>query len=75
MTDNRKLNKAIREKRDEFYTLYSDIENEIHAYLAFNGNLFAGKTVLCPCDDPDRSNFTAFFVANFENLGLKKLVS
>jgi hypothetical protein len=28
-----------------------------------------------PCDDPEWSNFTKFFVQNFENFGLKKLIS
>lgn len=75
MATNNKLNKAIRAKNDEFYTQYHDIEKEIQAYLAFNGGLFAGKTVLCPCDDPNWSNFTGYFVKNFDRLGLKELVS
>lgn len=33
------------------------------------------KVVLCPCDDPEWSNFTKFFAQNFEMLGLKKLIS
>jgi hypothetical protein len=28
-----------------------------------------------PCDDPEWSNFTKFFAKNFENFGLKKLIS
>lgn len=31
--------------------------------------------MLCPCDDPEWSNFTKFFAQNFEMLGLKKLIS
>ena len=75
MATNNKLNKAIQAKNDEFYTQYQDIEKEIQAYLAFNSDLFADKTVLCPCDDPEWSNFTAFFIENFEKFGLKELVS
>ncbi|GGZ99953.1 DNA methyltransferase [Ignatzschineria ureiclastica] len=69
------LNKAKNEKNDEFYTQYSDIEKEIQAYLDFNPNAFKDKTVLLPCDDPEWSNFTRYFVQNFIHLGLKKLIS
>lgn len=75
MATNSKLNKAIQVKNDEFYTQYLDIEKEIQAYLEFNPNLFTDKTVLCPCDDPSWSNFTAYFVRNFDKLGLKELIS
>lgn len=37
--------------------------------------MFRNKTVLLPCDDPEWSNFTKFFAQNFENFGLKKLIS
>jgi len=43
--------------------------------LEFNPDVFRGKTLLLPCDDPEWSNFTKFFAQNFERLGLKKLVS
>lgn len=62
-------------KNDEFYTLYEDIQKEVNAYLEYNPNVFRGKTVLLPCDDPEWSNFTRFFAQNFENFGLKKLIS
>ena len=48
---NSNLAKAKSAKNDEFYTQYQDIEKEIMAYLEFNPNTFAGKTVLLPCDD------------------------
>lgn len=28
--------------------------------------MFRGKTIFCPCDDPEWSNFTKFFAQNFE---------
>lgn len=62
-------------KNDEFYTQFSDIEKEMNAYLEFDDHVFAGKTVLLPCDDPEWSNFTKYFAQNFEKLKLKKLVS
>lgn len=72
---NSNLSKAKSAKNDEFYTQYQDIEKEIMAYLDFDPNTFAGKTILLPCDDPEWSNFTKFFAQNFERLQLKKLIS
>ena len=72
---NSNLSKAKNAKNDEFYTQYHDIEKEIMAYLDFDPNTFAGKTILLPCDDPEWSNFTKFFAQNFDRLGLKKLIS
>lgn len=69
------LTAAMRDKNDEFYTQYPDIEKEINAYLEFNPDVFRGKTILLPCDDPEWSNFTKLFAQNFERFGLKKLVS
>ena len=72
---NAKLSDAKNAKNDEFYTQYEDIQNEINAYLEYNPDVFRGKTILLPCDDPEWSNFTKFFAQNFENFGLKKLIS
>ena len=72
---NSDLKAAKNGKNDEFYTQYHDIEIEINAYLDFNPDVFKGKTVLLPCDDPEWSNFTRFFAAKFDELGLKKLIS
>ncbi len=72
---NEALLNAKMQKNDEFYTLYEYIQKEVNAYLEFNPDTFRDKTVLCPCDDPEWSNFTKFFAQNFEMLGLKKLIS
>ena len=72
---NQKLSEAKNAKNDEFYTQYEDIQREINAYIEYNPDVFRGKTVLLPCDDPEWSNFTKFFAQNFENFGLKKLIS
>ncbi len=72
---NSNLTNAKRAKNDEFYTQYHDIEKEINAYIEYNPDVFRGKTILLPCDDPEWSNFTKFFAQNFENFGLKKLIS
>jgi hypothetical protein len=68
------LTKAKNAKNDEFYTQLADIVKEMNAYLDYNPHLFRGKTVLCPCDDPEWSNFTRYFAQSFELLGLKKLI-
>ncbi len=72
---NFNLANAKNTKNDEFYTQYVDIEKEMNAYREFDPNVFRGKTVLLPCDDPEWSNFTKYFAQNFETLGLKKLIS
>lgn len=72
---NSNLTSAKNAKNDEFYTQYQDIQKEITAYLDYNKNVFRGKTILLPCDDPEWSNFTKFFAQNFEFFGLKKLIS
>ena len=75
MAGNSALGAAKTAQNDEFYTQYSDIEAEMNAYVEFNSDVFRGKTILLPCDDPEWSNFTKYFAANFERFGLKKLIS
>ena len=69
------LTNAKKAKNDEFYTQYHYIEKEVATYIEYNPNIFRGKTILSPCDDPEWSNFTKFFAQNFQRLGLKKLIS
>ncbi len=75
MANNSSLGAAKNAKNDEFYTQYNDIEAEMNAYVEYNPDVFRDKTVLLPCDDPEWSNFTKYFAANFERFGLKKLIS
>lgn len=72
---NDNLAQARRNRNDEFYTQYHDIEIEVMSYIDYNPDVFRRKTVLLPCDDPEWSNFTKFFAQNFERFGLKKLIS
>lgn len=72
---NKNLGKAKTEKNDEFYTQYADIQQEMNAYIEYNPDVFRDKTILLPCDDPEWSNFTKFFAQNFEQFGIKKLIS
>jgi hypothetical protein len=71
MPGNENLHAAMRNRKDEFYTQLVDIENELKHYKEH----FRGKTVLCNCDDPRVSNFFHYFSYNFEQLGLKKLIT
>lgn len=57
------FDKAKRNKADEFYTQMEDIFREVGAYLEFDPNVFRGKTILCPCDDPYESNFFKYFTS------------
>src|SRR5690606_33158123 len=72
---NSSLSAAKVAKRDEFYTQYVDIQKEVEAYLEFDPDTFRGKVVYCNCDDPFESNFFKYFAANFNKLGLKKLIA
>lgn len=66
----RALAEAKEQKRDEFYTRYEDVQEELNHYEEH----FQGKTVFCNCDDPFESNFCKFFLKNFNYLGLKRLI-
>ena len=72
---NQGLGAAKVAKKDEFYTQYVDIQKEVEAYLESDSDTFRGKVVYCNCDDPFESNFFKYFAANFNKLGLKKLVT
>lgn len=75
MAGNTTLTEAKNKKFDEFYTRYTDIEEEMNAYYEYNHDVFRGKTILLPCDDPEWSNFTKYFASNFSRFGLKKIIS
>ena len=73
MSNNTNLHRAKNTKNDEFYTRIEDIEKELKYYKDF----FKGKVVYCNCDRADgenRSNFFIYFVENFKEFGLKRLI-
>lgn len=72
---NANLQAAKAAKNDEFYTQWVDIEREMNAYLEYDPDVFRGKTILLPCDDPEWSNFAKFFALHFADFGLKKVIS
>lgn len=66
------LNKArySQNNTDEWYTDYKTVENEVSRYET----QFYGKKILCNCDDPFQSAFAKYFLENFKQFKLKKLV-
>ena len=67
---NQKLHQAKAAKTDEFYTRFSDIEDELVHYQKH----FENKVVYCNCDDPKVSNFFLYFAKSFWHLKLKRLI-
>ena len=70
MSKNNNLLKAKKEANDEFYTQYEDIAKEIEHYKEH----LKGKVIYCNCDIPHFSNFHKYFLDNFKELELKKLI-
>jgi hypothetical protein len=80
LSRNDVLQKAKKVKNDEFYTRYEDVEKELSMY---DKTIWDNKVVFCNCDDAvgndsrDNNNTSAFalyFIQNFLQLGLKKLI-
>ena len=67
----RSLTMSRINKKDEFYTLYNDIEDELKHYTED----FKDRVIYCNCDDYRYSNFWRYFKDNFKELRLKKLIS
>jgi len=71
------MRKAQKNDNDEFYTRLEDVEKELSMY---NKSVWKNKTVFCNCDDAvdtDKrrtSPFALYFMQNFKELGLKKLI-
>ncbi len=71
MQNNSILNKSKNKKNnDEWYTPYDLVEEEVCKYK----KQFENKIVLCNCDDPFESSFSQFFLKNFNNFKLRKLI-
>jgi predicted GIY-YIG superfamily endonuclease len=76
------LQKAQKVNNDEFYTRPEDVEKELSMY---NKKIWKNKTVFCNCDDAvdeingntnekKTSAFALYFINNFKDLKLKKLI-
>jgi len=79
LTQKGVLQKAQKVRYDEFYTRYEDIEKELSMY---DREIWKDKVVFCNCDDAvgdeknqnDSSPFSLYFLQNFKELNLKKLI-
>ena len=87
MAGNRNNHMAIAGKMGEFYTPLSKIEDELRHYRKY----FRGKVIFCNADDTAigedgqdhfgdglggyTSNFFRYFQLNFQQLGIKKLIT
>lgn len=71
---NSNLQIAKKAKYDEFYTLLVDIEKQMSYILDYDPNIFENKTILCPCDDAQWSNFFIWFAQNFQRIKAKKII-
>lgn len=69
--NNTNLAKAKKEKNDEFYTRFEDIEAEVSKYKEY----FKNKVVYLNCDNKEKSMFWKFFELNFDAFQLKKLIA
>ena len=71
--NNDNLHKALKNKDDEFYTYYDDVEEEMKNYF----HHFINKIIFLNCNDADedKSAFWDYFVNNFSILQLKKLIA
>ncbi|GBU23956.1 modification methylase [Fibrobacteria bacterium R8-3-H12] len=71
------MQQAQKVKNDEFYTRYEDVEKELSMY---DKTIWENKVVFCNCDNPADDNekntsaFPLYFLRNFNELGLKKLI-
>ncbi|MGL6225970.1 MAG: adenine-specific methyltransferase EcoRI family protein [Thermoguttaceae bacterium] len=71
------LQKAQKLDNDEFYTRYEDVEKELSMYKK---SIWKNKVVFCNCDDAvddderNTSAFALYFLRNFNELGIKKLI-
>jgi len=77
LTTKEILQKAQKKEDDEFYTRYEDVEKELSMYPK---KIWKNKVVFCNCDDAvddkerNTSAFPLYFLQNFKELGLKKLI-
>lgn len=65
-----KIIKAKKEKNDEFYTRYEDIEKNMPLY----NSMLKDKWVYCNADD-ETSNFWKYFYDNFNKIELRHLTA
>ena len=70
-SQNTAIRSAHKKKDNEFYTPRETVEAELPHYE----DEFRGKSILCNCDDPTKSEFFQYFKDQFNELKLKRLVA
>ena len=70
-SDNSNLLRAYINPNNEYYTRIEDIEKE----LSLHKNNFKNKIIYCNCDDVYKSEFIWYFIKNFNEFNLKKLIA
>jgi hypothetical protein len=71
------LQRAQKVDNDEFYTRFEDVEKELSMYPK---SVWKNKVIFCNCDDAvdndtrNTSAFALYFLQNFKELELKKLI-
>jgi hypothetical protein len=70
-SQHHRLIAAKKNPKDEFYTQFIDIQEEVKKYK----EQFENKIMYCNCDDPETSEFFRYFAINFEGFKLKKLIT
>lgn len=68
MRNNKKLNLAFKNKNDEFYTRFEDVEKELEKFKYH----LMGKKIICPCDD-ENSNFVKFLLTKKDEWKIKSI--
>lgn len=56
---------------NEYYTRYTDVDDELTHYAS----QLKGKSIYCNCDNPIKSQFVVWFVQHFRSLALKRLIA
>lgn len=69
-SSNSNFHKSKREKNDEYYTRYEDVEKELKHYTEH----LVDKVVYCNCD-AEWSNFWIYLSQNIVKLKIKKLIA
>jgi len=68
---NKELQKAKKNKTDEFYTQLTDIEKE----MLYDKPYFKDNVILCTYDNPYESNIFVYFANVFHLFRFKKLIA
>ena len=70
MPSNNNLHLALKNKNDEFYTFYEDIERECSHYK----EKYCDKVIYLPTDT-ENSNFFKYFSSHFDDFKIKQIIA